>query len=385
MTLDTCKKVGEGMGVPKKKAKVPARENSRGEFRSVHRVIVDTPDFIALGAHGQAVWWQLKMRLGASGIDAFPAAEAVLSEVTGSSLEEVRAAIEALISGRWLDREGTVFWLRNALRYEPSLTLTNDNHRTAVSNHLRTLPKLTIVGRFARYYGLTPPFDEGDAPSHPPWDTPSPTQSHEKRTVGKHGMGDGIPHPYADQGIRKKEEGTGISTTSPDSSTSSLRSNSAREAVENPTPDEPPAREGVRLRSQNSEQPPPLPELGDTVDEPPDLMPDSPEREFEAQLRAAIRSHLHGGKDQVEIRGQVIGVGLEMRRARRLVSAGRCTSDELLAAIRNVRWSEGVPRDQPLTVAYLEDPARMARAIGHGHKNAAVPDVVTEIAARVKG
>ena len=132
----------------------------RGDYRAIHTVLLESPEFVDMSAAAQLVWFHLKLRLGATGIDVIPAAEAVLSEATNLPPEDVRNALFELKGEPpsegipnpipegipnpprmgWLMRERNVFWLRNALKFEPSRTLTNDNHRKNVLTHLRGLP-----------------------------------------------------------------------------------------------------------------------------------------------------------------------------------------------------------------------------------------------------
>lgn len=156
--------------------------SDRGDYRAIHTVIVDSPEFMDLSPEAQLVFFHLKLRLGATGIDVVPAAEGVLAESSNLSLEQVRTALSELCGESptpspsdgiphplpmgWLRRERHVFWLRNALRFEPSRTLSNENHRKNILGHLAGLPKLAIVNDFADYYELPRPFPEvGDTPS----------------------------------------------------------------------------------------------------------------------------------------------------------------------------------------------------------------------------
>ena len=143
-----------------------------------------------MSAAAQLVWFHLKLRLGATGIDVIPAAEAVLSEATNLPPEDVRNALFELKGEPpsegipnpprmgWLMRERNVFWLRNALKFEPSRTLTNDNHRKNVMKHLCGLPKLKIVNDFADYYELVRPFPDLSPPPSPPKGIPDPLPDH---------------------------------------------------------------------------------------------------------------------------------------------------------------------------------------------------------------
>ena len=170
----------------------------RGDYRAIHTVLLESPEFVDMSAAAQLVWFHLKLRLGATGIDVIPAAEAVLSEATNLPPEDVRNALFELKGEPpsegipnpipegipnpprmgWLMRERNVFWLRNALKFEPSRTLTNDNHRKNVMKHLCGLPKLKVVNDFADYYELVRPFPDLSPPPSPPKGIPDPLPDH---------------------------------------------------------------------------------------------------------------------------------------------------------------------------------------------------------------
>lgn len=143
----------------------------RGDYRGIYTVLGEDPDFQALGPDAQLVWFHLKLKLGASGIDVLHAAEAVLAERMGMAsgwhedgmamaCGRVADALSRLQSGGWLIRDGSVLWLRNALKYEPSRMLSVPNHRKSILAHIAGLPKRSIVNDFARFYELPIPFPE---------------------------------------------------------------------------------------------------------------------------------------------------------------------------------------------------------------------------------
>lgn len=218
----------------KRKVKPASERGSpRGDYRAIHTVLLDSPEFIDMSPEAQLVFFHLKLRLGPTGIDVLPAAEAMLSEATHYDLTTVRGALSELAGEwdavshpvshlvsrpvshpvshpqshaapiadgsvdiladagavspanprpasisdgiphpmrmGWLHRERQVFWLRNALKFEPSRSLLNENHRKNIADHLAGLPKLKIVNDFADYYGLPKPFPGvSHPPSHPP-------------------------------------------------------------------------------------------------------------------------------------------------------------------------------------------------------------------------
>lgn len=162
----------------------------RGEWRGIYTVLSDTPEFQDLGPDAQLIWFHLKLRLGAAGIDTLPAAEYVVSDAAGIPSERVRDGIEILSEGGWLIRERNVFWLRNALKFEPSRNLSNPNHVKSIRSHIAGLPKLAIVNDFADYYELDRPFPDA---------TPS----------------EGYRDTTPDNGRRKTEDGIRKTDTSP--------------------------------------------------------------------------------------------------------------------------------------------------------------------------
>lgn len=128
----------------------------RGHYRAIHAVLVDSPEFQELSPEAMAVFLQIKLRLGASGIGVLY--ESAIREAMPKASDRVAAAFTELQDSRWIQREGAVVWLRNGLRYDPHMSLDHAKHRSGVEAHLRALPKLKIVNDFAAYYGLDVPF-----------------------------------------------------------------------------------------------------------------------------------------------------------------------------------------------------------------------------------
>lgn len=126
--------------------------SNRGEYRSIHTVLVDGPDFQTLEPDDRLTLLIVKLSLGPSGIDVVPALVPTLVERTGLDAERVGAALARLESGGWIRRERNVLWLVNGLKYEPSLDTKNKKHRTGVQRHAYGLPRLALIAAFARHY-----------------------------------------------------------------------------------------------------------------------------------------------------------------------------------------------------------------------------------------
>jgi len=131
---------------------------SRGEYAAVQTALVDDPGFQALPPGAKLLWFTLRILLGASGIDVVRALFPTLAELTGMSEKRIGEALEELQRQDWLHVQGNVLWLRNVLKFNPSLNLSNEKHLKGVTKHMASLPKLAIVNAFAEYYGLEQPF-----------------------------------------------------------------------------------------------------------------------------------------------------------------------------------------------------------------------------------
>jgi hypothetical protein len=132
----------------------------RGEYRSIHVAMADDPDFLRLSPQARLTLLMLKLTLGPSGINVVRAMVPELAVLTGYGDAEVRAALDELVRDRWIRIEHNVIWIRNGLRFEPSLSLASENTVKGVCRHLRSLPRLRIVNDFAAYYNLPIPFPE---------------------------------------------------------------------------------------------------------------------------------------------------------------------------------------------------------------------------------
>lgn len=125
----------------------------RGEYRAIHAAIITEPEFLSLSVPAKCLWFVLKLKLGMSGINHLPAHQHQLRQLSGMTLQMIAKAKNEL-RPHWLLWEGDILWLRNGLRWEPKISLDNDNHRKGVLNHLSGLPAQPIVKAFCDYYEL---------------------------------------------------------------------------------------------------------------------------------------------------------------------------------------------------------------------------------------
>jgi len=121
-----------------------------------------------------------------------------LSEQTGYDMDTIRDAIENLSEWDWVSHRDGIMWVRNQLKFDPSISLDNENHVSAIKKILEEIPECELKSNFLSYYNLK---ISGDGIPDP---IPDPTTD---------GMGDGIPDPGTGTGTgirnRKQETGTG--------------------------------------------------------------------------------------------------------------------------------------------------------------------------------
>lgn len=156
--------------------------SERGEYRAIYVVLIDSPEYLKLKPGARLTLFTLKLRLGPSGIGVIPALLANLSEATGMSAVQVGDALSELEGGDWIRTESNIVWIVNGLKYEPSISSKNINHRASVLTYLNSLPRLKIVDDFRRYYAewlqIDPPLE--DQPSPAP-ELPVPANGNKKK------------------------------------------------------------------------------------------------------------------------------------------------------------------------------------------------------------
>lgn len=126
----------------------------RGSYRSIYAVLLDSPEYRGLSANARLLLLTVKISLGPSGIGVL--FEDQLRERSGLQAAAVAKARQELVAADFLRVEAGVYWLRNGLRFEPTMSLANPKHRKGIATYLEGLPRLSIVREFRAYYGIEP-------------------------------------------------------------------------------------------------------------------------------------------------------------------------------------------------------------------------------------
>lgn len=132
---------------------------SRGSYRGIYTAMIDDPDYQRLTANDRLVLLTARLCSQASIAAIFRYYPGVLMAQTGLTSAELTKAIAQLHAARWIDHEYPVLWIRNGLRFDPSIRLADEKHRKAVEKQVAGLPRLAVVLRFCDYYDLPRPFE----------------------------------------------------------------------------------------------------------------------------------------------------------------------------------------------------------------------------------
>lgn len=124
----------------------------RGEHRPIYVALLNGPDFQALSRNARALFYPVKLALGALGIAVVPGGTAVFAEWTGMEIDEVEDAADELERQGWIRRDRNVWWLVRGLEFEPSMDSDNKLHRTFIARQWSQLPNLKIREDFRAYY-----------------------------------------------------------------------------------------------------------------------------------------------------------------------------------------------------------------------------------------
>ena len=171
----------------------------RGPYRSVYCVLLNSPEFRSLSRDAKNLLTTLMLTDMANMAHIFVCDEGgllTLSRQSGIPSRTLPKALRELSETHWAYHQDDIIWVRNGLRFDPGISLANENHKKGVLNILKSLPKSEIIARFCKYYALDMPSECHS--NGPPRGIETPS----------------IPLRNKEEGIRKKEEGTGSNISS---------------------------------------------------------------------------------------------------------------------------------------------------------------------------
>ncbi len=163
----------------------------RGTYRAIFSTLFDDPDYQRLPTRARLVLVTARQCKDAGPAAIFRYYPEILAHQTGSTTSQVKEAIETLAAPPgWIVYDDAVLWVRNGLRYDPSMSLANKKHRTAISKHLIGLPKSPVVLKFCDYYKIAYPFDTHSIPMPIPLPaTETETETETETTTSSSALG----------------------------------------------------------------------------------------------------------------------------------------------------------------------------------------------------
>lgn len=133
--------------------------SKRGIYRGIYSALIDDPEFQTLPPAPRHLLLTMRLSKEAGLACVFRYYPTTLAVQTGYPVRRVHAALAQLKAAGWIDFDGAIMWIRNGLRFDPSVTLANQKHRTSIERWISELPKSPILARFCDYYKMAYPFD----------------------------------------------------------------------------------------------------------------------------------------------------------------------------------------------------------------------------------
>ncbi len=134
-------------------------DTDRGIYRSIYVALWDDEDFQKLPSEARLALLYLR----SSPLSNMPCLYRVYREAieqhTGLRGTVVDRVLDTLSDTGWVEIEKGIIWVKNGLRYDPSISLKNPKHIEAIRKILMGLPKLKIVINFCAYYNIPIPYD----------------------------------------------------------------------------------------------------------------------------------------------------------------------------------------------------------------------------------
>lgn len=127
---------------------------ARGVYRGIFSALLDDPDFQALSPAARHTLLTLRLCSQNTAASIFRHYPEVTQAQTGYTVDILGTALEELERTGWIQRESGILWIRNGLKYDPSIRMNNTRHLENIRRAILGLPKSGLVARFCKYYNL---------------------------------------------------------------------------------------------------------------------------------------------------------------------------------------------------------------------------------------
>lgn len=166
-----------------------ARSPHAARYRGIQESVVPALQRDNVTPEGRLIFYTLKLMLGPIGMDY--ALLGRIARATGLTRQQVNDGLSDLQAKGWVLREDVdpdepLLWIRNGLKHDPNIVISNPKHRPMVVSQLLPIIDCGLKRAFVEHYGLERYVDEWDSLSRYPMpiaythtlsDTPSDTLS----------------------------------------------------------------------------------------------------------------------------------------------------------------------------------------------------------------
>lgn len=128
--------------------------DNRGIWRAIYCSLWDDPDFQRLTVSEKLLLLNLRTTRLSSAICIYPYYLEAIQRQTSLSRVTIESGLKKLCESGWIEVEAGIVWVKNGLKYDPNITLSNENHAIFIKTEIQSLPKLKIVKNFCDYYGI---------------------------------------------------------------------------------------------------------------------------------------------------------------------------------------------------------------------------------------
>lgn len=136
-------------------------ETDRGVYRSIYTSLWDDPEFLELSSQERLVLIYLRTSPLSNIPCIYRFYREAISDHTGLEYSLCDSLLNSLSHRGWIEVEKGIVWVRNALKYDPAISLKNPKHVEAIRKAIMGLPKLQIIINFCTYYKLEIPYRIG--------------------------------------------------------------------------------------------------------------------------------------------------------------------------------------------------------------------------------
>lgn len=128
--------------------------DDRGMWRAIYCSLWDDPDFQSLTSGEKLLLLNLRTTRLSNAICLYPYYIEAIERQTSLSKSTILSALKKLAESGWIEIEAGLVWVKNGLRYDPNITMSNERHAIFIKREIGSLPKLKIVKDFCTYYGI---------------------------------------------------------------------------------------------------------------------------------------------------------------------------------------------------------------------------------------